>query len=42
MERVRIEEVDGERVAASGVQDALLAAGAKVTPKGIVVEAPRA
>ncbi|MDO5677793.1 MAG: DEAD/DEAH box helicase [Propionibacteriaceae bacterium] len=41
MDRVRIEEIDGERVAASGLEAALLSAGAKLTPKGIVVEALR-
>ena len=40
--RARIEEVDGERLAASGLEAAFLSAGAKLTPKGIVVEAPRA
>ncbi|MFD0865171.1 hypothetical protein ACFQ06_05020, partial [Tessaracoccus lubricantis] len=42
MGRLRIEEVDGERVGSSGLEATLLAAGARLTPKGITVEAPRA
>ena len=36
--RVRIEEVDGQRVAASGFLDAMRAAGARVSPQGVVIE----
>lgn len=39
MARVRIEEIDGERVGASGLESAMLAAGARLTPKGIAIEA---
>ncbi|MCG6567150.1 DEAD/DEAH box helicase [Tessaracoccus sp. ZS01] len=42
MGRLRIEEVDGERVGSSSLEATLLAAGARLTPKGITVEAPRA
>ena len=39
MERLRIEEVDGHRVGASGLEPALRAAGGRISPKGIVLEA---
>ena len=42
MARLRIEEIDGARPGASGLEPALLAAGARLTPKGISIEAPRA
>ncbi|SHI71654.1 ATP-dependent helicase Lhr and Lhr-like helicase [Tessaracoccus bendigoensis DSM 12906] len=42
MQRLRIEEVDGERVGASGLEQAMLDAGARLTPKGVTIEAPRA
>ena len=42
MRRLRIEEVDGERVGSSGLESTLLAAGARLTPKGVTIEAPHA
>jgi ATP-dependent Lhr-like helicase len=42
MARLRIEEIDGARPGAVGLEAALLAAGARLTPKGIAIEAPRA
>jgi ATP-dependent Lhr-like helicase len=42
MSRLRIEEIDGARPGAGGLEAALLAAGARLTPKGIAIEAPRA
>lgn len=42
MQRIRIQEVDGERVGSSGLEQALLGAGARLTPKGVSIEAPRA
>jgi ATP-dependent Lhr-like helicase len=42
MSRLRVEEIDGARPGASGLEAALLAAGARLTPQGISVEAPRA
>ncbi|MFT3889430.1 MAG: ATP-dependent helicase [Arachnia sp.] len=42
MSRLRIEEVDGARPGASGLEAAMLTAGARLTPKGISIEAPRA
>ena len=42
MLRVRIEEVDGVRIGASGLEGALLEAGARITPKGIAIEADSA
>ncbi|MHA6511292.1 DEAD/DEAH box helicase [Tessaracoccus sp. Z1128] len=39
MERLRIEEIDGHRVGASGLEAALREAGGKISPKGIVLEA---
>ncbi|HMR48295.1 MAG TPA: DEAD/DEAH box helicase [Arachnia sp.] len=38
MSRLRIEEIDGVRPGGSGLQGALLAAGARLTPKGISIE----
>ncbi len=40
--RLRIEDVDGERVAATGLLDAMLGAGARVSPQGVVIEAGHA
>ena len=42
MQRVRIEEIDGERVGASGLEQTLLAAGARITPKGVSIEGAHA
>ena len=42
MERLRIEEIDGERVGASGLEPAMRAAGGRISPKGITLEAGRA
>ncbi|AQP46518.1 hypothetical protein BW730_02135 [Tessaracoccus aquimaris] len=42
MRRLRIEEVDGERVGSSGLEATMLAAGARLTPKGVTIEAPHA
>ncbi|QXT63771.1 DEAD/DEAH box helicase [Tessaracoccus palaemonis] len=42
MLRVRIEEVDGVRIGASGLEQSMLEAGARITPKGIAIEADRA
>ena len=42
MARLKIEEIDGVRVGSSGLEDALRAAGGRLTPNGIVVEAHRA
>ncbi|MDO5736532.1 MAG: ATP-dependent helicase [Propionibacteriaceae bacterium] len=36
--RVRVEEVDGQRVAASGLLDAMRDAGARVSPQGVIIE----
>ena len=40
--RLRIEEIDGARPGTSGLEAAMLAAGARITPKGISIEASRA
>ena len=42
MHRLRIEEVDGGRVGASGLEDVLRAAGARLTPSGVTFEGRRA
>ncbi len=42
MRRLRIEEVDGERIGASGLEDAMRSAGARLTPKGLSLEARHA
>lgn len=42
MSRVRIEEIDGDRPGTSGLQEAMLTAGARLTPKGIIIEGGRA
>lgn len=42
MARLRIEEIDGERVGTSGVEAAMRAAGARISPKGLILEAGRA
>ena len=38
MERLRIEEIDGGRVGGSGLEAAMLAAGGRISPKGIALE----
>lgn len=40
--RLRIEEVDGERIGLSGLEPAMREAGALLTPKGVTIEAGRA
>ncbi|MEO7589276.1 MAG: ATP-dependent helicase [Arachnia sp.] len=42
MGRVRIEEVDGQRVAATGLLESMRGAGARVSPQGVVIEAGHA
>ena len=42
MQRLRIEDVDGERVGASGLEGALRLAGGRLAPNGIVLEVRRA
>jgi ATP-dependent Lhr-like helicase len=42
MNRLRIEEIDGERVGSSGLETVLREAGGRLTPNGIVFEARRA
>ena len=42
MQRVRIEEIDGQRVGASGLEQTLLAAGARITPRGVSIEGAHA
>ena len=39
--RLRIEEIDGERVGASGLEAALRSAGGRISPKGVIFEAGR-
>ena len=40
--RVKIEEVDGERVGATDLMDTMRAAGARVSPQGVVIEGSNA
>ncbi len=40
--RLRIEEVDGERVGATDLMEVMRAAGARVSPQGVVIEAGNA
>lgn len=40
--RIRIEEVDGQRIAATGLLDAMRAAGARVSPQGVVIDGSHA
>ncbi|VEP39298.1 putative helicase HelY [Tessaracoccus lapidicaptus] len=42
MERLRIEEIDGDRAGASGLEAVMRAAGARLSPKGLTLEAGRA
>ena len=42
MSRLKIEEIDGERVGSSGLERVLRAEGGKLSPNGIVLEARRA
>ncbi len=38
IERLRIEEIDGERVGASELEPAMRHAGARISPKGLIIE----
>ncbi len=42
MQRLKIDEIDGEPVYASGLEAAMRSAGAQISPRGVVLEAGRA
>ncbi len=42
LSRVRIEEVDGERIGATDLMETMRAAGARVSPQGVVIEGSNA